>query len=270
MASGFSIQLETISGASRETTAKCARQMELPSPWRHTAPNFGIPNVVSAMNDALSSPAEISASRGPDLYAAMKAEITSLRLPPGTQVQEVALGQRFGTSRTPVREALQRLLRDGLVERFGRFYRVIRMTEDEVRELCELREALECMAVSLATRREPDCARDLQALIAQQQQALAKNDLDAFNDLDGAFHLRIGNAAGNAALLRQLETLHDKACLVRGMEHRRPYWSGRVAEEHGRIVNAMERGEADIAAAEMRYHIRSVIALRPFNRNAAP
>ncbi len=198
-----------------------------------------------------------------DLYSALKAEITSLRLPPGTQLQEVALGQRFGVSRTPVREALQRLLRDGLVERFGRFYRVIRLTETEVRELCELREALECMAVSLAVERDPSCPAALAELIVQQEAALAQDDWDAFNDLDGTFHLRIARGAGNAALLRQLETLHDKACLVRGMEQRRPLWSVRVPAEHRRIVDAMQRRDAGIASAEMRYHIRSVIALRP-------
>ena len=202
-------------------------------------------------------------ARSPDLYAAMKAEIVSLRLAPGTQLQEVALGQRFGVSRTPVREALQGLLHDGRVERFGRFYRVIRMTEAEIRDFCELREALECMAVGLAVAREPDCTTVLERLIAEQETAFAQGDLDAFHALDGAFHLRIGQGAGNAALLRQMEMLHDKATLVRAMEGSRPHWAGRVVAEHCRILDAMRRREADIAAAEMRYHIRSVIMLRP-------
>ena len=206
---------------------------------------------------------ETTAPRSTDLYTALKAEITSLRLSPGMQLQEVVLGQRFGVSRTPVRESLQRLLGDGLVERFGRFYRVIRLTEDEVREMCELREALECMSVGLAVAREADCVLALQAIVAAQQAALAAQNFDAFNSLDGDFHLRIGRAASNGALLRQLETMNDRACLVRGMEQRRPHWTGRVIAEHCRILDAMQRGDAEIAAAEMRYHIRSVIALRP-------
>jgi len=198
-----------------------------------------------------------------DLYAALRAEITALRLAPGTQLQEVALGQRYGVSRTPVREALQQLLRDGLVERFGRFYRVIRLTETEVRELCELREALECMAVALAVERDPGCTEALDALIAEQVAAVAHEDWDGFNELDGAFHLRIARGAGNAALLRQLELLHDRASLVRGMEQRRPHWAESAPAEHRRIVDAMRRRDTAIAAAEMRYHIRSVIAMRP-------
>ena len=78
-----------------------------------------------------------------------------------------------------------------------------------------------------------------------------------------AHHLRIGQGAGNAALLRQMEMLHDKATLVRAMEGSRPHWAGRVVAEHCRILDAMRRREADIAAAEMRYHIRSVVMLRP-------
>jgi DNA-binding GntR family transcriptional regulator len=218
------------------------------------------------MDDLSHAAALDASSRSSDLHAAMKAEITSLRLPPGTQLQEVALGQRFGVSRTPVREALQRLLRDGLIERFGRFYRVIRLTEDEVRELCELREALECMAVSLAVARAPHCTVPLEELMLAQEAALGRGDFDAFNELDGVFHLRIAEGAGNLALLRQLVTLNDRACLVRSMEQRRPYWTDRVVMEHRRIVDAMRRGDAAIAAAEMRYHIRSVIAMRPSAR----
>ncbi|PZW46819.1 GntR family transcriptional regulator [Humitalea rosea] len=215
-----------------------------------------------------SQPAALSGSGQPgglgqDLHARMKAEITSLRLAPGTPLQEVALAQRFGVSRTPVRETLQRLLRDGLVDRHGRFYRVITLTDGEVRDLCELREALECMAVALAVQRDPSAHEALEALIARQEDARARNDLDAFNDLDGAFHLRIAEGAGNAALRRQLETLHDKVCLVRGMEQRRPHWLTRVIAEHRRILSGFQRGDPEIAAAEMRYHIRSVVALRP-------
>jgi len=218
------------------------------------------------MGDSPGAPAAAplpASGLGEDLYARVKAEITSLRLAAGTPLQEEALAQRFGVSRTPVRETLQRLLRDGLVDRHGRFYRVIRITQEEMRELCELREALECMAVALAVRRDPSAHGALAALIAAQEAALAREDLDAFNDLDGAFHLRIAAGAGNAALRHQLVTLHDKVCLVRAMEQWRPHWLDRVLAEHLRILSAFQRGDAEIAAAEMRYHIRSVIALRP-------
>ena len=67
-----------------------------------------------------------------------------------------------------------------------------------------------------------------------------------------------------------MEMLHDKATLVRAMEGSRPHWAGRVVAEHRRILDAMRRREADIAAAEMRYHIRSVVMLRPRQAPAPP
>ncbi len=196
------------------------------------------------------------------LYTQVKAEITALRLAPGTALQEAALGLRFGVSRTPVREVLQRLLRDGLVERSGRFYRVIRLTEREVQEICELREALECMALTLAAERDSSLASALEELIGEQRAALDREDLDLFSALDGLFHLRIAEGTGNANLQHHLALLRDKVALVRGMEHRRPFWRSRVLDEHSRIADAMRRGAVDIAVGELRYHIRSVVGLR--------
>jgi DNA-binding GntR family transcriptional regulator len=207
---------------------------------------------------------------GEALYARVKAEITSLRLPPGTQVQEAALGERFGVSRTPAREVLQRLQRDGLVERAGRFWRVIRLPEHEVRELCEVREALECMAVQLAAQRDPELPAVLAPLVDAQDAALERRDYDLSGEIDTLFHLRIAERAGNGELMRHLGRLHDRIALVRGMEQRRPHWRRRLIAEHWRIVNALERGNADIAVAEMRYHIRSVILLRPAGWQAVP
>lgn len=224
------------------------------------ASNLGIPNNSRTQLEPGGSSGTLLVE---DLHARMKAEIVTLRLEPGLQLQEVALGQRFGVSRTPVREVLQRLQREGLVERFGRFYRVVRLTEDEVRELCELREALECMATSLAVRRRPACVADLAALVDAQERALSGREEEAVNRLDGEFHMCIAAAAGNEALRGQIAMLNDRAGLIRGMEGGRPLWTSRLIAEHRRIVDAMERGDAEIAAAEMRYHIRSVVALRP-------
>ncbi len=196
------------------------------------------------------------------LHARIEAEITSLRLPPGTALREATLGRRFGVSRTPVREVLQHLLRDGLVERQGRFYRVIRLSEPEVRDLCEVREALECMAMALAIPRDPALPGALRHLLDAQLEALGEGDLDRFSHLDGLFHLRISEGSGNAMLVRHLAMLHQKVALVRGMEQRRPLWRTSVVEEHRRIVDALDRGADEIAVDELRYHIRTLARRR--------
>ena len=197
-------------------------------------------------------------TRAASLHARIEAEITSLRLAPGTSLQEATLGQRFGVSRTPVREVLQHLLRDGLVERQGRFYRVIRLSEPEVQDLCEVREALECMAMRLAATRDPELPVALRGLLAEQESAFAAADIDQFNHVDGLFHLRIAAGSANATLVQHLTTLHQKIALVRGMQQRRPLWRTCGVEEHRRVIDALDRGAADIAVDELRYHIRTV------------
>jgi DNA-binding GntR family transcriptional regulator len=214
--------------------------------------DFSIPNTF---------PPEAGLARG--LYQRLKAEITSLRLVPGQMLHETELAARHGVSRTPVREALQQLLRDRLLERAGRFYQVIHLGPREVRELCELREALECKAVELAVARAPGLAPSLYALLARQEAALQAGEADRANALDSAFHQHISEAAGNAALARQLATLQDHLCLLRGMEQHSPQWSRRVIADHRHIVEAIERADAAIAVAEMRHHIRGL--LRPWN-----
>lgn len=199
------------------------------------------------------------AGPGEALYRRIKEEITALRLAPGTTVQEASLGERFGVSRTPAREVLHRLSRDGLVIRRGRFWCVIALTEREIRELCELREALECMAARMAARSD-GIADLLTPMLDAQEQALANGDENAVETLDVLFHLRIAERAGNQELLRHLGMLHDRVALMRGMRRHRAHWGPRLLVEHRRIVDALGRGDAEIAAAEMRFHIRTVIA----------
>jgi DNA-binding GntR family transcriptional regulator len=174
----------------------------------------------------------------------------------------MALAERFGASRTPVREALQRLQRDGLVERVGRFYRVIHMDERDMAELGEVREALESMALHLAAQRDPSLVQALDDIVERHHDAHRRDAVDQFSELDGLFHLRIAEGSGNPSLLQHLGMLHDKITLIRNMEQWRPLWHVRVLDQHRRIVDALRRGQPDIAAGELRYHIRSVVALR--------
>ncbi len=102
----------------------------------------------------------------------------------------------------------------------------------------------------------------LRRLIAGQEAALAREDIDLFSELDGLFHLRIAEGARNVGLMQHMAMLHDKVALVRGMEQQRPHWRARVITEHSRIVDALARNAAEIAVGELRYHIRSVVGLR--------
>ncbi len=199
---------------------------------------------------------------GSTVYERIKADILSLKLPAKTTLQEVELGQSYGVSRTPVREALRQLLDEGFVQRNGRFYQVTELSPLDIQYLYEVREALETTAVRLCTERADESAIErLTRLVDQQAEALVDGDLTKFAALDSAFHLAIAEAGQNTYLLQQLTAVHDKVRLARGREFVAPGWLDRVIAEHRRILSALQRRDVAVGDAEMRYHIHSVVRL---------
>lgn len=195
-------------------------------------------------------------------YVQLKQDILLFRFGPGMPLQEADLAQRYGGSRTPTREALRRLVQEGLIVRKGRNYVVRVFTPAEVRDLYEVREGIEKMATRLAIERASDA--ELAALdqhIAAQQELAAAGDHARFNLFDTRFHLLIARLTRNAFLFRQMALLHDQVMLVRKLELSRERGRFNAINDHQRIVGAMKRRDVEVAEAEMRYHVRSVIAL---------
>jgi len=196
------------------------------------------------------------------IYGQLKADISAFRLKPGDPLQELELAARYGGSRTPVREALTRLLQEGLVVRAGRGYAVTTFAPEDVRHLYEVREALEKMAVRLAIERASD--GELAALVAEvetHRPVIERGDVGVFNHLDSAFHISIAHLSGNPLLEHEMERLHDKVRIIRIRELSRHQGFFNAMADHRRILGAMLRRDVATAEAEMRYHVRSVIAL---------
>lgn len=197
---------------------------------------------------------------GSAIYGRLKADILSLEIAPKAVLQEIDLGERYGVSRTPAREALRQLLDEGLIERSGRFYQVTELSQTDIRDLYEVREALETTAVRLCIERADEKAMaKLASIVDEQADAVSRNDTAGFSALDSVFHLSIAEAAQNAFLLRQLTSTHDKVRLARGYEVAKPGWVERAIVEHRRILSALHRRDAAVADAEMRYHLNSVV-----------
>lgn len=193
------------------------------------------------------------------VYGHIKSRILAQSFEPGAVLQELTLAGDFGVSRTPVREALRLLTDEGLVVRRGRSYQTRQFSAVDVRQIYEVREALETASVCLCAARAGDAAlADLGAMIAGQRDALRAADGARFSQLDSLFHLRIATLADNAVLLRQLAGLHDKVRLVR---LRPSDFVLRAVDEHRRIAEALQRRDAAVAVEEMRSHIRSVVRL---------
>ena len=136
------------------------------------------------------------------VHRVLSQEILSNRLPPGTELQEVALARSLGVSRGPVREAIGRLASEGLVTvRPRRGAVVASLTRDEFLEAYQVREALEAMAIRLAVARMTDAAiGELERFTAEMQACADRGDVDRFFQANAAFHAAMVDASGNQKL----------------------------------------------------------------------
>lgn len=194
-----------------------------------------------------------------EAYAAIKAEIVTNRLPPGAQRLEEELAIQLGMSRTPVREAIIRLEREGLVDIVPRRgVRVRPLTKRDVREITEVLTCLETQAAErLAGRRlAPHEIARLEQAIADMDAALEADDTDAWAQADYGFHRSLIELCGNRHLeeigLNFLDKAHRFRLLT--MPYRaRPVYSN---VNHAAVVEAIRRGDAQTAVDIHRAHKR--------------
>ena len=142
-------------------------------------------------------------SRVEDAYERLKDEIRTNRMPPGFQAPEPEIALRLGMSRTPVREALIRLEAEGLVELIPRRgARVLPIQPEDMREIYEILTALEPDAAARLASRKP--SKEELAPLAQatrdMEEALRKEDLDAWAEADDRFHVALLELQGNRRL----------------------------------------------------------------------
>jgi len=204
-----------------------------------------------------------SGSRADQLYAYLRRAIHEGELRPNERLVETAIAELAGVSRTPVREALHKLQVDGLVTVTGRGFVVGAISNDELLELCAVRETLEGMSAGLAARSRTEM--DLIALrhVAEEfRNAAARGDVPDLVRFNNAFHEVVWQAARNRYLARQLRSL-------RGQIERLQPTTLAVAErqriattEHAAIVAAIEEQDVDRAERVTRNHFQGAMALR--------
>ena len=175
----------------------------------------------------------------------------------GKRLDEAELSLQYGVSRTPVREALQRLAESGLAEhipRRGTFVRAPGLSE--LVEMFEVMTELECMAVRLAIRRATTA--DIDALTESNEScrsAFEADDTKRYYELNAAVHAQIYKMSGNGFLAAEAQRLHDRLRPFRRLQLR---VRGRMSEsmdEHDIILAAIRDGDAQKAVDTMRNHI---------------
>jgi len=185
---------------------------------------------------------------------ALREAIVDGRLAPGSRLSETQIGQHYGVSRTPVREAFAQLEREGLlrtVARAGAF--VLAFDARDVAEIYETREALETQAARLATKRLTGVGRArLDERLAQLEPHAGAGAVVAYAAELDRFYDLLMELAGNATLRRSYEALSGPVRRLRRIAMQHP---GRMAASflHARdIVTAIESGDQDRAERAMR------------------
>ena len=180
---------------------------------------------------------------------------------PGDRLVESELAERFGVSRTPIREALQRLETQNLLTRDGRSLIVASLDHNQLAELYVVRGELEGLAARLAARHAtPEEVGLLRDMLAEDHKLV--DDPAALSRANRRFHKQIHLASHNRFLVQQLDLVHRSMALLATSSLAA---EGRIAgtlQEHSDIVAAIEAGDGDAAYTALRAHISKAFVTR--------
>ena len=205
---------------------------------------------------------------------ALRSMLYKNELGAGDGLSDFSLARKLGISRTPVRQAITQLAREGLVEhRPGQGYYVCLPSREEIEEIYDMRCILECYATArVAANASPGAIERLEQTIEQSRKTVteARHAFDrsrdselgrAFLSADTEFHRVVIHATNSQRIIRITGELSlDSACLKHAWKNREhDYWSSMIASyrDHRRILNAIKKGQAQKAKLAMRAHILS-------------
>lgn len=178
----------------------------------------------------------------------------------GAPIDERDLVGRLTVSRTPFREAISMLEKEGLIEvRPYRGYNVRAFTKKEIGDLYELRKTLEGLAVRLAVKRITDeDVEELASLLTDAVECLHADDMAGYSDRDRKFHERIAELSDNRSLRDALGriSLQMQACRV--FANQSPDLAERATHERDAILEALRKRDAKAAERRMQEHISDV------------
>jgi len=196
-----------------------------------------------------------------DAYALILDAIDTGLYKPGDRLVESDLADRFGVSRTPIREALQRLETQSLLTRDGRSLIVASLDHNQLAELYVVRGELEGLAARLAARHAtPEEVRVLRDMLEADHGLL--NDPAAMSRANRRFHKQIHLASHNRFLVQQLDLVHRSMALLATTSIAAEGRPADTLSEHDEIVRAIEAHDGDAAYTALRDHISKAFVTR--------
>jgi len=194
-------------------------------------------------------------------YAALRQQIISGELPPGAPVSERTLCEQLEVSRTPLREAIKMLAREGLIEISAtRRAKVASVTLDEAANMLTLLAALEGLSGEQACQKVlgSDIA-ELEALQDAMRESYEQKDLASYFELNQAIHLKILAVADNQVLSEMFNNLNARLRHVRKRLTPTPGRWAQAVEEHEQMLAYLKKGEGKKLRALMEDHLRNKI-----------
>jgi DNA-binding GntR family transcriptional regulator len=192
-------------------------------------------------------------------YDEIKRRIITLEFKPGAYLNEALISDELAIGRTPVHQALDRLMIEGMVEVIPRKGVLVRnVSLEEVRNLIEVRLINEPHAAALAAEKATDDQLGhLQHLLDMSDDARAARNIETLMNLDRAFHQGIARAAGNEVLTDVITTLQDRLARFWFISLSADDQLDRVDDEHGRVMEGLYSRDPAVARAAMHHHIDS-------------
>lgn len=201
---------------------------------------------------------------GEHAYSVLRQRILDGSLAPGQRLLEVELARGLEVSRTPVREAIQRLIVDGLVERSGsRGVIVAELTAEEVEDLYVTRATLEGLAARLAAQHMSKHEQvTLQEIQAQMEAALDSQDSQRLARANFEFHSEILRIARNSTTMRFLAQIHASLRRYGTTTLSLPDRASTAMSEHHELLTALVARDAEAAERIARKHIEGALTAR--------
>lgn len=192
------------------------------------------------------------------VYEELKMQILTGKIVPGTRMMEVELADDMGVSRTPIREAIRQLEKEGLVTiepRRGAY--ASQISVKDMVDILEVRQNLEGLAAFFAAQRmTKDVQEELYRVSENYDQAVADGDMAAMIKSDTRFHRIIVEASNNHVLLQMIEQLQELVLRFRYLYYSDFKRADDMPSEHEAIYEAIVAGDADAAREAADIHIQ--------------
>ncbi|MEO7200935.1 MAG: GntR family transcriptional regulator [Dokdonella sp.] len=195
------------------------------------------------------------------LLGSLRDMILEGQLPEGSRIAEPELCERFGTSRTPLREAFKVLASEGLVElQTFRGAFVARISEAEAKDVSFMLSTLEQAAVKLLANSAPDAAlAQLQTLHKTMVSAASRKDLVSYQTLNEAVHAKFVELTGNSILIDSYGRIKNRLLRVRRARPRSPDDLKRAIDDHNAMMKALAARDGIGAASIIERHYKELL-----------